>query len=90
VSELRFDDRTDFEDAERGKIGALEPCAVTDASGRVVWNNDAFALLYGECLLGMLAGQGLGGTQTWGDPAVLQRLLALLDEPDPGFAIVTP
>ena len=25
-----------------------------------------------------------------GDPAALQRLLSLLDTPDPGFAIVTP
>ncbi len=41
-------------------------------------------------LLGMLAGKGLEGIQTAGDPAVLQRLLGLLDTPDPGFAIVTP
>ena len=38
----------------------------------------------------MLAGKGLEGIQTAGDPAVLQRLLGLLDTPDPGFAIVTP
>ncbi len=41
-------------------------------------------------LLAMLAGQGLEGIQTKGDPGVLQRLLGLLDTPDPGFAIVTP
>jgi alkyl sulfatase BDS1-like metallo-beta-lactamase superfamily hydrolase len=41
-------------------------------------------------LLGMLAGQGLEGIQTAGDPAVLERLLGLLDTPAPGFAIVTP
>ena len=44
-----FEDRTDFEDADRGMIGALEPCVVKDADGRVVWNNDAFGFLRGEC-----------------------------------------
>ena len=41
-------------------------------------------------LLGMLAGNGLDGIQAAGDLDVLQRLLGLLDTPDPGFAIVTP
>ncbi|MGW5314665.1 alkyl/aryl-sulfatase [Nocardia thailandica] len=41
-------------------------------------------------LLGLLAGQGLDGIDHTGDPAVLQRLLALLDTPDPNFPIVTP
>jgi len=41
-------------------------------------------------LLGMLSGTGLDGTQHTGDPAALPRLLGLLDEPDPTFAIVTP
>lgn len=41
-------------------------------------------------LLGMLAGNGLDGIQTAGDLGALQRLLGLLDTPDPGFAIVTP
>jgi alkyl sulfatase BDS1-like metallo-beta-lactamase superfamily hydrolase len=41
-------------------------------------------------LLGLLAGQGLDATTQDGDPNTLQRLLALLDEPDPSFAIVTP
>jgi alkyl sulfatase BDS1-like metallo-beta-lactamase superfamily hydrolase len=41
-------------------------------------------------LLGMLAGHGLDGIQAAGDQGVLQRLLGLLDSPDPGFAIVTP
>ena len=38
----------------------------------------------------MLAGHGLEGIQTAGDIGALQRLLGLLDTPDPGFAIVTP
>ncbi len=41
-------------------------------------------------LLGMLGGAGLDGVQHDGDPGVLQRLLGVLDEPDPAFAIVTP
>jgi len=44
-----FHDRTDFEDADRGFVGALEPCVVTDATGRVVWDNDAYAFLDAEC-----------------------------------------
>lgn len=41
-------------------------------------------------LLGLLAGGGLAGVQTAGDAGVIQRLLGLLDQPDPGFPIVTP
>jgi alkyl sulfatase BDS1-like metallo-beta-lactamase superfamily hydrolase len=41
-------------------------------------------------LLGLLAGQGTQDVQVEGDPAVLHRLMDLLDRPDPGFAIVTP
>jgi alkyl sulfatase BDS1-like metallo-beta-lactamase superfamily hydrolase len=40
-------------------------------------------------LVGLLAGS-LDGVAVDGDPAVLGRLLAVLDQPDPGFAIVTP
>jgi len=44
-----FADRQDFDDADRGLIGRLEPCVVHDADGREVWNNDAYAFLAGEC-----------------------------------------
>ena len=40
--------------------------------------------------LGLLAGSGLTGISTTGDTAVLPRLLSVLDQPDPSFAIVTP
>ena len=43
------DDTTDFEDAERGFIGAMVPCVVTADDGRVVWDNDAYAFLDGDC-----------------------------------------
>jgi len=47
--DLPFHDRSDFDDADRGFLGALEPCVVTDAAGRIVWDNDAYAFLQGEC-----------------------------------------
>ena len=40
---------SDFSDADRGLIGALDPGVVKDASGRVVWDNDAYAFLQGDC-----------------------------------------
>ena len=49
TTDLPFHDRTDFDDAERGFLGSLDPCVVTDAAGRVVWDNDAYAFLEGEC-----------------------------------------
>ena len=44
-----FADRTDFENAERGFIEALDPCIVTDANGRVVWDLEAYSYLDAEC-----------------------------------------
>ncbi|SNY66181.1 alkyl/aryl-sulfatase [Paractinoplanes atraurantiacus] len=49
MTELRYEDRADFDDADRGRIGALEPCVVTGADGRVVWDNDSFGFLDGPC-----------------------------------------
>ncbi|MEU5770076.1 alkyl sulfatase dimerization domain-containing protein [Streptomyces asoensis] len=41
-------------------------------------------------LLGVLAGKGLDGVITEGDPALLARLFSYVTQPDPGFPIVTP
>ncbi|MER5867818.1 alkyl sulfatase dimerization domain-containing protein [Kitasatospora sp. NPDC002040] len=41
-------------------------------------------------LLGLLAGKGLDGVTVTGDATLLPKLLAVLDKPDPNFAIVTP
>ena len=41
-------------------------------------------------LLQLLATAKPGGIDTSGDPAVLGRLMSLIDNPDPDFAIVTP
>ncbi|KUI28339.1 alkyl sulfatase [Mycobacterium sp. IS-1742] len=48
LSTLPFADRRDFDDADRGFLAALEPCVVTAADGRVVWDNDAYAFLGGD------------------------------------------
>ncbi len=48
MSELPFGDRTDFENAERGRIDALDPCVIRAADGRVVWDLTPYAYLDGE------------------------------------------
>lgn len=45
VDQLPFHDTRDFADADRGFIAALEPCIVTAADGRVVWDNDSYGFL---------------------------------------------
>ena len=45
-----FADRTDFDNADRGFIGRLEPGVVKTADGRVVWDIDEFtAAVQGDC-----------------------------------------
>jgi alkyl sulfatase BDS1-like metallo-beta-lactamase superfamily hydrolase len=48
MGELPFQDRTDFENAERGLVDALDPCVVKAADGRVVWDLEAYSYLDGE------------------------------------------
>lgn len=48
MNTLPFSDTADFEDADRGFIGALEPCVVTTADGRVAWDNDVYSFLAGD------------------------------------------
>jgi alkyl sulfatase BDS1-like metallo-beta-lactamase superfamily hydrolase len=45
---LPLDDTADFADADRGFIGALRPCVVKAADGRVVWDNDRYSFLTGD------------------------------------------
>lgn len=45
---LPFADEQDFEDADRGFLGALDPGVVTAADGRVVWDDDSYAFLSGD------------------------------------------
>ncbi|MEV0317349.1 alkyl/aryl-sulfatase [Streptomyces sp. NPDC050658] len=44
-----YDDPTDLENADRGFLGALVPGVIRNADGRVVWDNDAYAFLRGDC-----------------------------------------
>jgi alkyl sulfatase BDS1-like metallo-beta-lactamase superfamily hydrolase len=48
LGNLPLDDTRDFADAERGLIASLQPCVITSADGRVVWDNDAYSFLTGE------------------------------------------
>ena len=43
-----FNDRTDFENADRGFIASIEPMEISDDTGRRVWDNDAYAFLSGD------------------------------------------
>jgi alkyl sulfatase BDS1-like metallo-beta-lactamase superfamily hydrolase len=45
---LPLEDTADFADADRGFIGALTPCVVKAADGRVVWDNDQYSFLTGD------------------------------------------
>ncbi|ORB30764.1 alkyl/aryl-sulfatase [Mycolicibacterium parafortuitum] len=45
---LPFADTRDFADADRGFIAARQPCVITAADGRVVWDNDVYAFLSGD------------------------------------------
>ncbi|MFJ6405857.1 alkyl/aryl-sulfatase [Streptomyces hydrogenans] len=49
MGSLPFEDTTDFEDADRGFLGALVPGIVEAEDGRVVWDNDAYDFLEGDC-----------------------------------------
>ena len=45
LARLPFEDRQDFEDAARGLIAPLPDEPVTSASGRVIWDPNAFAFI---------------------------------------------
>ncbi|WP_436791666.1 alkyl/aryl-sulfatase [Yinghuangia sp. YIM S10712] len=47
--DLPFEDRTDFDNADRGFVASLTPGVVKAPDGRVVWDNDVFAFLDGDC-----------------------------------------
>ncbi|MFF8413051.1 alkyl/aryl-sulfatase [Streptomyces omiyaensis] len=51
MSEIQpsFESTTDFENADRGFLGALVPGVVKDDAGRVVWDNDVYAFLDADC-----------------------------------------
>ncbi|WP_433436956.1 alkyl/aryl-sulfatase [Nonomuraea sp. CA-141351] len=49
MADLPFHDKGDFVDADRGFIGKLSPAVVKTADGRVIWDNDSYDFLRGEC-----------------------------------------
>lgn len=48
IEALPFADSRDFEAADRGYLGTINPATVTDAEGAVVWDADASAFLEGD------------------------------------------
>ena len=48
LNALPFGDTRDFADADRGFIAKQDPCVITAADGRVVWDNDVYAFLTGD------------------------------------------
>lgn len=46
---LPFHDVRDFENADRGFIGAIDPGVIRNGDGQVVWNNDSYAFLHDDC-----------------------------------------
>ncbi|MEV8631576.1 hypothetical protein AB0395_07945 [Streptosporangium sp. NPDC051023] len=41
MADLPFQDRTDFDNAERGFVAKLTPALIKGADGEVVWDNDS-------------------------------------------------
>ncbi|MEV6279657.1 alkyl sulfatase dimerization domain-containing protein [Nocardia sp. NPDC051832] len=46
---LPMSDTTDFANADRGFVAELKPGVVQDADGKVVWDNDSFSYIQGNC-----------------------------------------
>ncbi|TYB69835.1 MBL fold metallo-hydrolase [Nonomuraea sp. PA05] len=49
MADLPFQDRGDFEDADRGFIAKLSPAVIKTLDGRVVWDNDSYDFLREDC-----------------------------------------
>lgn len=49
MTNLDYSDRQDFDDVDRGFIGALTPTIVHGSDGQVVWDNTKFDFIDGEC-----------------------------------------
>jgi alkyl sulfatase BDS1-like metallo-beta-lactamase superfamily hydrolase len=80
----------EFTDARRRYRMALSNGALVHWPDPAAAPVDLTLTLTKPQLLGLLAGQGVNGITADGDLEILQRLIGLLDEPDPAFPIVTP
>ncbi|MFI7687887.1 hypothetical protein ACIBQ6_02395 [Nonomuraea sp. NPDC049655] len=49
MADLPVQDRTDFEHADRGFVARLTPGVVRTSGGEVVWDNDVYDFLTGDC-----------------------------------------
>ncbi|TDD52373.1 MBL fold metallo-hydrolase [Nonomuraea terrae] len=49
MADLPWHDVADFEDADRGFIAKLSPAVIRSLDGGVVWDNDAYDFLQGDC-----------------------------------------
>ncbi|MDP9869491.1 MULTISPECIES: alkyl/aryl-sulfatase [Streptosporangium] len=49
MADLPFHDRADFDAAERGFVAKLSPALIRAADGEVVWDNDSYVFLNGDC-----------------------------------------
>ncbi|MEV4097870.1 alkyl/aryl-sulfatase [Streptosporangium saharense] len=49
MADLPFHDRADFDNADRGFVAKLSPALVKGADDKVVWDNDVYAFLDGDC-----------------------------------------
>ena len=78
-----FDDKTDFSNAEKGFIRALKPCKIyssVEPKDRVVWDNDKYSFLEGDCP------EGLANKSLWrqGQLCYKQGLFQVNEKPYPG------
>ena len=85
-----FGDRTDFVNSDRGFLSTIDPMVIKAADGRVVWDMDSWGFLDEACPDTANPSLWRHGIDMSGDPAVLGRLMSLIDDPNPDFAIVTP
>ena len=49
MTELNFDDRADFDDAERGFVASVKEPVIKAADGRVVWDCSRYDFMQGDC-----------------------------------------
>ncbi|BAD58127.1 hypothetical protein NFA_32800 [Nocardia farcinica IFM 10152] len=47
--DLDHTDTRDFDDATRGLVAELDPPAITDGNGRVVWDIESYGFLAQDC-----------------------------------------
>ena len=90
VIECHFTDRIDTDGGSTLRLTLSNGALIQTENPRTAATPDLTLTLTKAQLLGLLGGHGLAGIEHTGDPAVLGRLLALLDTPNAAFSIVTP